>query len=779
MSKSLVVVESPTKIRTLKKYLGPDFDVAATVGHIKDLPVRELGVSIEHGFRPQYTTVQGKEKVIRALRRAAGNLNDIYLAPDPDREGEAIAWHTAEILKKKGRRFHRVLFHELTQNAIRAAMASPQQLDKHKFESQQARRILDRLVGYQISPILWQKVLRGLSAGRVQSVAVCMICEREREIHAFQPEEYWSVTAQLEGESPPPFLAKLTKKHNKKLRIPDEKASRAILKDLATACFKVEKVERKTQKKNPLPPLTTSKLQQEAIRRLRFSARKTMAVAQQLYEGIELGPGEPVGLITYMRTDSTRVAQEAINEARHFIHDKLGPDYLPAEPHIYKNRKRAQDAHEAIRPTSVFRKPEEIARFLSKDQIALYELIWKRFVACQMKSALIDQTLVTISAGPYVFQASGSVMRFPGFMALYPPSDDNEGQTKNKKALPPLIDGMVLRCLRLEPKQHFTQPPPRFSEASLVKELEENGIGRPSTYATILTTIREKGYVDLVKGFFRPSELGFIVNDLLIQSFPDILDVDFTARMEDNLDKIEEGEIDAVAVLKGFYNSFKKDLERAAKEMNSVKGNGLAVDLNCPVCGQPLRIKVGRNGPFLACSGYPNCNFTRNYSRNENGQIEIEQVAAEQPTNEICGKCGNPMVQKQGRFGPFLACSAYPACKSTRSLNAQAARKGERTGVKCPEKGCDGELVARRSKRGKLFYGCTRYPGCTFAIWDKPVPQSCPKCSAPFLVKRTTKKDGPHLRCFNKDCGYKEPLKDNHIDAKVKSPYARRASLEE
>jgi DNA topoisomerase-1 len=760
LSKSLVVVESPTKIRTLKKYLGPDFSIAATVGHIKDLPVKELGVSIEHGFRPQYTTVQGKEKVIRALKSAAGNLTDIYLAPDPDREGEAIAWHTAEVLKKKGRTFHRVLFHELTQNAIRAAMASPQLLDKHKFESQQARRILDRLVGYQISPILWRKVLRGLSAGRVQSVAVYIICERERKIHAFQPEEYWSVTAQLEGESPPPFLAKLTKKRNKKLRIPDEKTSGSILKELAKACFKVEKVAHKTQKRNPLPPLTTSKLQQEAIRRLRFSARKTMAVAQQLYEGLELGPGEPVGLITYMRTDSTRVAQEAIHEARHFIDDQFGPDYLPAKPNIYKNKKRAQDAHEAIRPTSVLRKPEEIGRFLSKDQLALYELIWKRFVACQMKSALIDQTLVTISAGPYVFQASGSVMRFPGFMALYPPSDDNNSQANNKETLPPLTDGMVLKCHRLEPKQHFTQPPPRFSEASLVKELEENGIGRPSTYSTILTTIREKGYVDLVKGFFRPSELGFIVNDLLLESFPDILNVDFTARMEDNLDKIEEGEIDAVAVLEGFYNSFKKDLERAAKEMNSVKGNGLAVDLDCPVCGQPLRIKVGKNGPFLACSGYPNCNFTRNYTRNEKGQIEIQEPATEQPTNEICAICESPMVEKQGRFGPFLACSAYPACKNTRSLNAKPPARREPTGVKCPEKGCDGELVGRRSKRGKLFYGCTRYPSCTFAVWNKPVPVMCPRCNAPFLVERATKKEGPHLSCPNKDCGYKKAAQE-------------------
>ncbi len=763
MSKSLVVVESPTKIRTLKKYLGPDFDVAATVGHIKDLPVKKLGISIEDGFKPQYTTVQGKEKVVRTLKKAAGNLNDIYLAPDPDREGEAIAWHTAEILKKKGRRFHRVLFHELTQNAIKAAMASPQQLDRHKFESQQARRILDRLVGYLISPILWQKVQRGLSAGRVQSVAVRMICERERQIQAFEPEEYWSLTAQLEGDTPPLFLAKLIKKHDKKLRIPDEKAAQAVLKELEEANFRVEKVVQKTQRRNPYPPFTTSKLQQEAIRRLGFSARKTMVVAQQLYEGIELGPGEPEGLITYMRTDSTRVAQEAIHEARDLIKDEFGPEYLPPQPRVFKNRKKAQDAHEAVRPTSVTRKPKNIARFLSKDQLALYELIWKRFVACQMKSALFDKTSVTISAAPYTFQASGSLMRFSGFMALYASSNDKESQPENNKALPRLSEGMALKCHKLEPKQHFTQPPPRFSEASLVKELEENGIGRPSTYATILTTIRGKGYVDLVKRNFKPTELGFIVNDLLIESFPDILNVDFTARMEDELDKIKEGEIDGVAVLETFYDSFEKDLERAAKEMRSVRGNGLAVDLNCPSCGNPLMIKVGKSGPFLACSGYPGCNFTRNYTRNETGQIEIEEPTADKPSNEICEKCASPMVQKQGRFGPFLACSSYPACKNTRSLKARET-KTESTGVKCPEKGCGGDIAVRRSKRGRIFYGCTRYPSCTFALWDKPVPQPCPECAAPFVLERTTKKDGPHLKCFNKECTYKEPLPNSHTD---------------
>lgn len=763
MSKSLVVVESPTKIRTLKKYLGPDFDVAATVGHIKDLPVKKLGISIEDGFKPQYTTVQGKEKVIRTLKKAAGNLNDIYLAPDPDREGEAIAWHTAEILKKKGRRFHRVLFHELTQNAIKAAMASPQQLDRHKFESQQTRRILDRLVGYLISPILWQKVQGGLSAGRVQSVAVRMICERERQIQAFEPEEYWSLTSQLEGDTPPLFLAKLIKKHDKKLRIPDEKAAQAILKELEEANFKVEKVVQKTQRRNPYPPFTTSKLQQEAIRKLGFSARKTMVVAQQLYEGLELGPGEPIGLITYMRTDSTRLAEEAIHEARHLIKDEFGTEYLPPQPRVFKNRKKAQDAHEAVRPTSVTREPKHIARFLSKDQLALYELIWKRFVACQMKSALFDKTSVTISAAPYTFQASGSLMRFSGFMALYASSNDKESQPENNKALPRLSEGMALKCHQLEPKQHFTQPPPRFSEASLVNELEENGIGRPSTYATILTTIRGKGYVDLVKRNFKPTELGFIVNDLLIESFPDILNVDFTARMEDELDKIKEGEIDGVKVLETFYESFEKDLERAAKEMRSVRGNGLAVDLNCPSCGNPLTIKVGKSGPFLACSGYPRCNFTRNYTRNETGQIEIEEPTADKPSNEICEKCASPMVQKQGRFGPFLACSSYPACKNTRSLKARET-KTESTGVKCPQKGCGGEIAVRRSKRGRIFYGCTRYPSCTFALWDKPVSQPCPECAAPFVLERTTKKDGPHLKCFNKECTYKEPLPNSHTD---------------
>jgi len=538
------------------------------------------------------------------------------------------------------------------------------------------------------------------------------------------------------------------------------------LQELDGATFTISKVVKKTQSKNPTPPFTTSKLQQEAIRKLRFSARKTMVVAQQLYEGLELGPGEPMGLITYMRTDSIRVADEAIQEARELIGGEFGADYVPTKPRHFKNKKKVQDAHEAIRPTSVFRKPGEIAQYLSKDQLALYELIWRSFVASQMKPARFDQTSVTIQAEPYTFQASGSVLRFPGYTALYTVSNDKQGQNGEKGALPPLTEGMILKCLGLEPKQHFTQPPPRFSEATLVKELEENGIGRPSTYATILTTIRGKGYVDLVKRYFRPTELGLIVNDLLIASFPDILDIDFTARLEDNLDKVKEGEIDAVSVLDKFYKPFESKLELASKEMRSVKGNGLAVELDCPKCKKSLAIKIGRNGPFLACSGYPDCNFTRNYTRNEKGRIEIEQPKVDEPTDEVCEKCDSPMVQKQGRFGPFLACSAYPACKNTRSLNGATRAEPESTGVSCPEKGCDGTLVERRSRRGKIFYGCSKYPDCTYALWDKPMPQSCPECSAEFVVQKKTKKEGPHLRCLDKECVYKEPLKENEAPKK-------------
>ncbi|MBU0986868.1 MAG: type I DNA topoisomerase, partial [Proteobacteria bacterium] len=521
MTKPLVVVESPTKVRTLKKYLGKHFNIAATVGHIKDLPPKEIGIDIEKGFKPKYTYIPGKQKIIQSLKKAAGDTMEIYLAPDPDREGEAIAWHTAEVLKKKGRKFYRVLFHELTQNAVHEAMASPAELHRQKYEAQQARRILDRLVGYQISPLLWRKVKGGLSAGRVQSVAVRIICERERAIQAFEPEEYWSITAHLENNDPFVFTAKLSKKNGKKIEIPDEKASLAILEALADEKFIVEKIQKKTVKRNPFPPFITSTLQQDAIRKIRFSAKKTMQVAQQLYEGIDLGPGEPEGLITYMRSDSTRISKDAAIEALQLIREKFGEEYALEKPRDFKNRKKVQDAHEAIRPTSVFNTPEKIAPYLNKEQLALYRLIWQRFIASQMKPALIDQNLISIQAGSYLFTTSGSSIRFPGFMTVYISAEDEikSELEKKKDQLPELAEGLPLTLNKLEPKQHFTLPPPRFSEASLVKELEENGIGRPSTYATILTTIREKGYVDFVKGFFRPSELGFIVNDLLVESF--------------------------------------------------------------------------------------------------------------------------------------------------------------------------------------------------------------------------------------------------------------------
>ena len=758
MSKPLIVVESPTKIRTIKKFIGKNYDVAATVGHLKDLPQKEMGIDVDAGFKPHYRIIPGKQKVIKTLKSSAKNASEILLAPDPDREGEAIAWHTSEILKQKGRTFHRVLFHELTQNAIKEAIKHPKQLDPHKYEAQQARRILDRLVGYQISPLLWRKVKGGLSAGRVQSVAVRIICERERAIHAFDSQEYWSITAHLETEEPPAFTAKLVKKNDEKITIPNEKTASAIVEELSRLQFVVDKVRKKTIKRNPQPPFTTSKLQQEAIRKLRFSAKKTMVVAQQLYEGIELGPGEPVGLITYMRTDSTRISQEAANEALGFIRQHFGNDYAIEKPRFFKNKKKAQDAHEAIRPTSVAHTPESVAASLNADQLALYRLIWQRFVASQMQQALIDNVSIAIQAGDYRFTASGSSIKFPGFMTLYLSADEEkpEDLKKQKEHLPNLTDGMPLKQRQLEPKQHFTMPPPRFSEASLVKELEENGIGRPSTYAAILSTIRDKQYVELIKGYFRPSELGFIVNDLLVENFPEVFNVEFTAKMEENLDRVESAEIDGIKILDSFWNPFKAKLDLAADAILSVKGVGIPTGLSCPQCDKPLHIKVGKNGHFLACSGYPDCDYSRDYLRDEKGQIQPIEPSYDQETDKQCAKCGRPMVIKRGKFGEFLACTGYPECKTTQSLNNQGPAIS--SGVKCPEINCDGELVERTSKRGKKFYGCSRFPECTFALWEKPIPQACPRCNAPFIVEKTTKKDGTFLTCRNGDCDFKEPL---------------------
>ncbi len=757
MGKPLVVVESPAKVRTIQKVLGNDYQVAATVGHIKDLPEREMGIDIEAGFAPRYTWIPGKQKVIQALKKAAADATDVFLAPDPDREGEAIAWHTAEVLQKKGRRFHRVLFHELTREGILRAMREPRELDRSRYEAQQARRILDRLVGYEISPLLWRKVKGGLSAGRVQSVALRIICERERAIQSFVPQEYWSITAHLEGAKPPVFPAKLVRKNDEKIELSDEAAARAVVEELGQLSFRVEKVQRRTVRKTPPPPFTTSKLQQDAIRRLRFTAKKTMMLAQQLYEGIELGPGEPVGLITYMRTDSTRIAESAAAEAQQLIRERFGPDYSLEKPRHYRNSKQAQDAHEAIRPTSVAHTPDVVAPFLTADQFALYQLIWQRFIASQMQEAVIDQVTVSIQAGPYGFTATGSTVRFPGFMALYRTTEDEEGGEGNgakDKILPPdLSEGETLALRSLEPKQHFTQPPPRFSEASLVKELEENGIGRPSTYAAILSTIRDKGYVEMHRGYFRPSELGFLVNDLLVANFPDILDVEFTARLEESLDRIESSEVNALEVLNQFYQPFRRDLESAARNMVSLKGVGVPAGLSCPQCGKPLHIKIGKNGHFLACSAYPDCTYSTDYGRDEKGNIQPVQPPTPEATGKACPKCGQPMVAKRGPFGDFLACSAYPQCRHTESLANGSAKA---IGVPCPQEGCTGEIVEKTSKRGKIFYACNRYPDCKYASWDKPVARACPACGSKYLVERVTKRLGTEHRCPNPDCGFRE-----------------------
>jgi DNA topoisomerase-1 len=759
VSKPLVIVESPTKERTLKKYLGNQYKVASTVGHIKDLPQKEFGIDVENRFQPKYVTVPGKQKVIKALKTAAENSDEIYLAPDPDREGEAIAWHTANILKRKnGPVFHRVLFHELTKKGVQEALSKTESLNENKYKAQQTRRILDRLVGYEVSPILWKKVKYGLSAGRVQSVAVRMICEREREIRVFEPVEYWSITAHLEGDNPPPFAARLSKKNGKKITISNEQESNAVLDDIKQADFIVDKIIKKTVKRNPYPPFITSKLQQDAIRRLRFSAKKTMTVAQQLYEGVDLGQGEYVGLITYMRTDSTRISAEAANEALDHIRQTFGSDYALDKPRFFRNKNKAQDAHEAIRPTSVFNTPEKVAPYLSKDQLSLYKLIWNRFVASQMAQALIDQQTININAGSYLFTAGGSTIKFPGFLALYQSAEDESdarGKNGEKNELPELAEGMKLAVREIEPKQHFTTPPPRYSEASLVKALEENGIGRPSTYAAILSNIQEKGYVALEKGYFHPSELGCIVSDLLVENFPDIFNVDFTAQMENDLDRVEASEADAMDVLNRFYQVFESRVTQAAEQMQSVKGVGVPTDLNCPFCGKRLHIKVGKNGPFLACEGYPDCTYSRNYTRDEKGRIHPIEPDHEAAEGEICDKCGRQMVVKQGKYGDFLACSGYPDCKNTRSING-SSKNAPSTGVKCPREDCDGELVERKSKRGKIFYGCSRFPDCTYALWDKPVLKTCPQCGAPFLVEKITKKEGTVLKCIQEGCGHKQ-----------------------
>ncbi len=708
MGQSLFIVESPAKAKTIRRFLGKGYEVKASLGHIKDLPAKELGVDVQNDFSPKYVIIRGKEKALRELKRASRDKENIFLALDPDREGEAIAWHISQEMDVPSAHLYRVRFNEITKRAIKEAVANPQQIDMKLVNAQQTRRILDRLVGYKVSPLLWATIYRGLSAGRVQSVALRMICEREGEIEEFKPREYWSITAHLISQDGSPFKAKLYKINAQDFEIPGKARAEQILDDLKGRKFIVAEVTIRERKRNPYPPFITSTLQQEASKRLNFSTKKTMRLAQELYEGVDLGREGRTGLITYMRTDSARIAQEALKEARNWIKKRFGDEYLPFRAWKYKSRKSAQEAHESIRPTSVEREPKLVKGYLSPDQFSLYSLIWSRFLACQMNPALYLSTVADIKAGPYLFRATGSTLKFSGFLKVYPLQGEEE------IALPPLAEGEVLELQEIIPQQHFTKPPPRYTEASLVKEMEERGIGRPSTYAQIITTILIRGYVQLQERKFFPTELEKTVNSILVENFPSLFDVGFTAQMEESLDRIEAGKDGWVEILRDFYGPFQK-LVKEAKGRTDQLRSGLTqeTDIICEKCGGKMVIKWGRNGKFLACSGFPNCTHTK--------------PLQEEETDERCELCGAKMVIRSGRYGKFLACSNYPQCKSTKPLS---------TGVRCPRQGCDGYLVARRSKKRRTFYGCSRYPKCNFALWNMPVAKRCPYCGASYLVEK-------------------------------------------
>ncbi len=762
MPKSLLIVESPTKAKTLQKYLGSDFVVLSSKGHIKDLPPHELGVDLDQDFAPKYATILGKAKVIQELQKAAAGISEVFLGPDPDREGEAIAWHIAEALGEKDHHFKRVLFLELTQAAIREALAHPVALDRPRYESQQARRVLDRLVGYQISPILWQKVKTGLSAGRVQSVALRLVCDRERAIQAFVPEEYWSLDACLAGKEPPPFLGHLMKQGAKACKPTNAAQVEGILDDLEAAAFRVAKIETKPQRRNPSPPFITSSLQMEANRKLRFAPKRTMSLAQRLYEGVDLGDEGPVGLITYMRTDSTRVSGEALAAVRRFILDTYGADYLPKSPNLYKSPKGAQEAHEAIRPTAVGRRPQDLKKFLSKEQLALYDLIWRRFVASQMNPAIHQLTAVDIQAGDYLFRATASVLQFPGFTAVYQESrevEEEEGAAK----LPPLKKGELLELRDFDPQQHFTKPPPRFTEASLIKELEVQGIGRPSTYATILSNLQDRDYVVKEKSTLWPTEMGLVVSDLLVENFPKVMDLKFTANMETDLDRVAEGRASWRQILRDFYGPFARDLEAAKGGMRKVKS--IPAGVRCPRCGAEMLVRWGKNGEFLGCSAYPECGFTGDFSRDSRGLLVLktdEATAAAGPgggaTGLQCPKCQKELVVRRGRMGEFLGCSGYPKCKFTQNFTRDPQGKPvpldqeaeAAAAYRCPRKDCTGSLVKRRSRRG-IFYGCNNYPKCDFTLNQPPVEGRCPQCAFPWLMKK-----GKKILCPRDECDFQQ-----------------------
>jgi len=933
MPKALVIVESPAKAKTINKYLGKQFVVKASLGHIKDLPKRDLAVDVEHGFEPHYEIIEGKKKLISELKATARNVQEVYLAADPDREGEAICYHLQEELgdRKNGPKIFRVMFNEITKKAVDKAFEKPGQVNIALVEAQQARRVLDRLVGYKISPLLWDKVRRGLSAGRVQTVALRLVVEREREIRAFQKTEYWTIDVDLAAKKPPLLTARLIKADEQTPEVGAQAVADDIVAQLEAADYLVKSVGTREKKRNPVAPFITSTLQQESSRKLRFSVKRTMMLAQRLYEGIEIGKEGAVGLITYMRTDSTRISDDAIGDVRHYITERFGTQFLPESANVYKSKKDAQDAHEAIRPTSMAFSPEVVERFLAEDEMKLYRLIWNRFVASQMMPALFDQTTIDVSATgkkngvEYIFRATGSVKKFDGYLKVYEEGKDqaDEDDEETKHRLPLVTEGEHLRFRAIKPEQHFTEPPPRYNEATLVKRLESDGVGRPSTYASILSTIQEREYVKKEGGRFQPTELGMVVTDLLLESFDDIFDVSYTARMEEELDEIEDGKIDWRKAMSEFYERFDRDLKRAEEHMTDIKRMEKPTDLTCERCGRPLVVKWGKHGSFLACTGYPDFSpraadsdleslqkdiakrqerahkdsderwakiklrhetdlakaekqkadgllaepklEERRRTFNLRHQHDLEALRkrmkerrlkdhagialrlkkikarypqigqfyddlelkdtsegivfspkknenfctytreltvdlpdldktnlAEQGEEEYCENCGRPMVLKKGRFGTFFACSGYPDCKTTKQIGGtqqkadvpleekcpncgnhlvlKTGRFGEFTacsnyptckyvkqktiGVKCPE--CsEGEIIERRSKKGKTFYGCNRYPDCKFVAWGKPVAEKCPDCGSPYLVEKWLKA-GPVWQCPNAECKHKQ-----------------------
>jgi len=756
VGKALVIVESPAKAKTVNRYLGSGYLVKASMGHVCDLPKTRLGVDLKNDFKPTYQIIPERKRLVAELRKLAREAEQVILAADPDREGEAISWHLSQLLAPENEKVSRAVFHEITEEAIREAFKKLGPLDQNKINAQQTRRILDRLVGYLISPLLWKKIGRGLSAGRVQSVALRLICDREKEIKDFKPEEYWTIAAMLRAENPPEFRALLSRIDGKKARVRDEKTAQEILDVCRREPFILDKIQVRAKKKNPPAPYITSTMQQDAYRLLHFPVKKTMMVAQRLYEGLELGEMGPVGLITYMRTDSVRISEVARAAARKYIAENFGPEYVPAKAAPHKSRKTAQEAHEAIRPTHLDLSPEKVKPYLKKEEYELYRLIWNRFLASQMSPAEVEETQFDIKVDRFIFVARGEVIKFKGFLELYEKQhlrfeNAGNGQTgaeaeKEEEKLPLAREGETLLLVDLQSKQNFTQPPPRYTEATLVKELEARGIGRPSTYAPIISTLQDRTYVIKEEGRFRPTELGFFVTDFLVKNFAELFDYKFTARMEEKLDRISDGQADWLESLRQYHELLQKYLAQG-HETESVKKNGIPVEDKCPRCGKNLVIKEGRYGRFKACSGYPECDYKEPLVKKEN-----------KITDKKCPKCGSFLAHRRGKFGPFIACSNYPKC--------DYIQKKEKidTGLPCPE-GCGGTIIKRQTKRGKYFYGCSHFPRCRFASWDEVIIQDCPKCGAKFLLKKSPARKKPYLYC--RRCDYVLYLEENQAAGSV------------